>query len=220
MSGVQFLSRALVAGALVVLGASTADAQRAPRVVQAAEPAPSSSREGTPYPGATVFIEPGWYGRETPRAPIPGPMRRHQVPATYYYPVPVLYPAYQPVGYVGGGVYDTNGRPLTSSFDTPPMAQGGYVVGTPDLSGSPYVAVDGGAMVVDFGNGDRRTISSCAVASATVTPDGQSRTVFYRPAPDALILRAGQRGRVIGAPPAGAWSCYRADQWGRTVLAY
>ncbi len=213
------LALAIAATLVAALVPTTAQGQRAPRVVMAAEPPPSPSRAGTPYPGATVYIEPGWYGREAPRASLPGPMRRHQGPAMYYYPVPVAYPVYQPGAY-GGGVYDTNGRPLYSGFDVAGPSAPGYSIGTPDLSGSPYVAVEGGAMVVDFGNGDRRTIASCAAVAGTSTPDGQSRTVFYRPPADGLVLRDGQRGRVIGAPPAGAWSCYQSDQWGRTVLSY
>jgi hypothetical protein len=35
-----------------------------------------------------------------------------------------------------------------------------------------------------------------------------------------VILRAGSRGRVLGAPPAGARACYSADQYGRMALDY
>lgn len=219
---IPFLATALFLTALGP-GSTRADAQRShPVSVQAGEPAPSSAqRGGTPYPGASVYVEPGWMGPQPPVV-LPGPMRRHPgVPqAVYYYPVPVGYPVYQPVGYGGGGVYDTNGRPLSGGFDSPVVQQHEGPLGTPDLSGAPYVAVEGGAMFVDFGNGDRRTFASCAAAAATSTPDGQSRTVFYRPASGALVLRPGQRGRVLGTPPAGAWSCYQLDQYGRTTLAY
>jgi hypothetical protein len=91
---------------------------------------------------------------------------------------------------------------------------------TPDLSGSPYVVVDGGMMVVDFGNADRRAIPSCAALELDGTPDGRPRTIFYRPPEDAVVLRAGQSGRVIGAPTAGARVCYTADAYGRMVLNY
>ena len=154
-------------------------------------------------------------------APCPAPCAVHAPPqVVYYYPVPVGYPVYQQGAYGGGGVYDTNGRPLSSGFDAPVVRQYEGPLGTPDLSGVPYVAVEGGTMLVDFGDGDRRTLASCAAVAAAQAPDGRSRTVFYRPPADALVLRPGQRGRVLGAPPAGAWSCYQLDPYGRTVLSY
>ena len=219
---IPFVATALAA-ALAAFSAAPAHAQRAhPVAAQGVEPTPSAQRGGTPYPGASVYVEPGWFDR--PAAPgVPsGPLRRGHAPAVvYYYPYPVAvgYPTYQPGGQ-GGGVYDTNGRPLSSGFDTPVVRQYEGPLGTPDLSGAPYVAVEGGAMLVDFGNGDRRTFASCAAVAAAATPDGQSRTVFYRPPVDGLVLRPGQRGHVIGAPPAGARSCYQLDRYGRTVLSY
>jgi hypothetical protein len=57
------------------------------------------------------------------------------------------------------------------------------------------------------------------VTSAS-TPDGQPRTLFYRPPAYQLILRAGQRGQVLGRPSAGARVCYKSDAYGRVVLDY
>jgi len=214
-------SALVVAGTVgIFVAPSRALAQRAhPRPGVAAQ-APPVSQPTTPYPGATVTIEPGWYNN---RRTLPGPLRRHQqsAPVVYYVPVPSAYAGYSSGGY-GGNVYDTNGRPLYMGYyemqaSTPPSD---FPIGTPDLSGSPYVVGDGGAMQVDFGNGDRRTLPSCAALESDGTPDGQARTVFYRPPMDGVVLRAGQSGRVIGAPPAGARVCYTVDRYGRMVLDY
>ena len=209
----------VIAGALGIIGASaTAVAQRAPHPGLAAQPA-DAPRPTTPYPGASVIIDPSWYSRQ----PVPRPLHRHQQSAAvvvYYVPVPSGYGYYPQGGYGGGGVYDTNGRPLSSGFDAPAPTPYEYPAGTPDLSGSPYVVIEGGMMVVDFGNGDRRAVASCAALASTGTPDGQPRTLFYRAPVDGLVLRAGQRGRVIGTPTAGARVCYTADTYGRMVLDY
>jgi hypothetical protein len=157
---------------------------------------------------------------------LPSPVRPHHraqrgAPAVvYYYPAPYGYP-YYPYGSYGGGVTDATGRPLyiPESAD-PPANRYEYPAGTPDLSGSPFVVLDGGTMLVEFRNGERRTVPSCAVLEAQRTPDGQSRTIFYQPPVDGLVLHAGARGRVRGAPPAGARTCYEADPYGRVVLAY
>jgi hypothetical protein len=206
-------------GVVGVAGAaSTAAAQRAhPRQALAGEPAPTLPRRPyTPYPGATVTIDPRGFGPPVQS----GPLRRHQSRqrTIVYVPVPSYYPS---AGYggVGGGVYDTNGRPLGSAYDE--MAANAYAApqGTPDLSGSPYVVIQGGVMMVEFGNGDTRPVPSCAALSSESTPDGKPRTLFYQPS-YGLVLRTGQRGRVIGAPPAGARVCYTSDAYGRTVLDY
>jgi hypothetical protein len=166
-----------------------------------------------------VIIDPRIY--TAPRGVRPG--RGHQNPGGYGQ-APVYYPS---VGYGmgGGGVYDTNGRPLSSAYDAqaaaPMTPSGDYGGGaTPDLSGSPYTVIDGGTMVVDFGNGDRRAVPSCASVEKASTPDGQPRTIFYRPPAYSLVLRAGQRGQVLGRPTAGARVCYTMDAYGRVVLAY
>ena len=232
-----------VAGTIaIVVAASPVAAQetRAPRIARAGQPAPPPP-SATPYPGASVTIDPQWYDYQRTAAQ---PRYHHpSVPAVVYYvPVPAGYPYYQtypsyPVypsgGHSGGGVYDTNGRPLSSGFDAPVWApssqygQGGSGAPgvtapayTPDVSGSPYVVIDGGAMVVDFGNGDRRAISSCSALAAERAPDGKARTLFYRPPVDGLVLRAGQRGQVIGRPVVSQRSCYTADSYGRIVLDY
>jgi hypothetical protein len=226
------------AGMLAFFGASSVAIAQRSHPVQVLGPTPVPPQPTTPYPGATVTIEPGWYGHQMVPSPygqqvIPSPHGRRPMPyppgrhhpsapgAVYYVPVPVAYPYYPQVGY-GGGVYDTNGRPLTSGFDAPAPAPAPYEnpAYTPELSGSPYVVIDGGMMVVDFGNADRRAIAACATVASRATPDGQSRTVFYRPPADGLVLRAGQRGRVIGLPTAGARVCYTVDQYGRMVLDY
>jgi hypothetical protein len=211
----------VIAGVVGVAGTtSTAAAQRAhPRQALAGQPAPVlPSVPYTPYPGATVTIDPRGFGRPAQA----GPLRRHQPRrGSIVYVVP-SYPYYPSAGYgsgVGGGVYDTNGRPLGSAYEE--MAASAYAAphGTPDLSGSPYVVIQGGVMMVEFGNGDTRPVPSCAALSSESTPDGKPRTLFYQPS-YGLVLRAGQRGRVIGAPPAGARVCYTSDAYGRTVLDY
>jgi hypothetical protein len=105
-------------------------------------------------------------------------------------------------------------------FDEPAYNQPMSPAAVPDLSGSPYVALEGGVISVDFGNGDRRNVAACAQQAAESTPDGQPRTIFYSPQADGLILRAGSRGQVVGTPPAGAMICYGLDQYGRVALAY
>ena len=134
-----------------------------------------------------------------------------------YVPIPLYY------GYVAqpSRVTDVDGRPLGEAFEMQASREeaSSFPVYTPDLSGSPYVVIDGGAMVVDFGDGLRRTFASCAALSAESTPDGQPRTLFYRP-PAGIVFRAGRTGRVRGAPPAGANACYANDAYGRTELRY
>ena len=223
-------SALVVAGVLAAAGISpAASAQRShPVSVQAAQA--ETPRPTSPYPGASVIIEPGWYTRQHPQQEQGHRHeRQHAAPLVVYVPVPSGYGYYPQARYYpqgsyypqtgyGGGVYDTNGRPLSSGYES--AASAPYLPGTPDLGGSPYVVIGGGAMVVDFGISDRRVVPSCAAEAAARTPDGQTRTVFYAPAADGLILRAGQRGRVLGTPPAGAPACYGADAYGRVVLDY
>lgn len=223
-------SALVVAGVIAAAGISpAASAQRShPITVQAVQV--ETPRATTPYPGATVIIEPGWFTRQQQQQQQPQHQeqgqrreRQHAAPRVVYVPVPSGYGYYPQASYYpqtgyGGGVYDTNGRPLSSGYESTATAP--YLPSTPDLSGSPYVVIGGGAMVVDFGTSDRRVVPSCAAEAAARTPDGQARTVFYAPAADGLILRAGQRGRVIGTPPAGAPACYGADAYGRVVLDY
>jgi hypothetical protein len=117
-------------------------------------------------------------------------------------------------------VCDVNGHPVMRGFDEPEPYRPMSPAQVPDLSGSPYVALEGGVMFVDFGNGDRRNVPACAQQASASTPDGQPRTIFYTPPADGLILRAGSRGRVIGTPQAGALMCYGLDQYGRVALEY
>jgi hypothetical protein len=159
----------------------------------------------------------------TPLAPrsLPRHSQRGGGQAAYYYPNPYAYAPYYPQ-YVG--VNDVNGVPLASYFSpTPYGAPATPPVGptsVPDLRGSPYVVIESGAMVVDFGNNDRRTVPACAAMAAAETPDGEPRTVFYTPPADGVVLHPGSRGRVLGAPGAGAKACYEVDQYGRMVLDY
>lgn len=217
LSSARSAALAAIAAVGVVAISSPAIAQRTtPRPALGPPPVPPAPT--TPYPGATVTIDPRVYA---PRGGV-RPGRGHQSQGGYGQ-LPVYYPM---AGYaVGGGVYDTNGRPLWSGYDAQPAApmvsSGEYGGGaTPDLSGSPYTVIDGGTMVVDFGNGDRRAVPSCAAAEQAGTPDGQPRTIFYRAPAYALVLRAGQRGQVLGRPTAGARVCYTMDTYGRVALAY
>ena len=121
----------------------------------------------------------------------------------YYVPVPSGYDYYPSSRGYGGGVYDTDGRPLYEAYERQVAKQYESAVGTPDLGGSPYVVTEGGAMVVDFGNGYRRTVASCGALAAEATPDGHPRTLFYQPPADGIILRPRNHRRVGGPPPPG-----------------
>lgn len=124
-------------------------------------------------------------------------------------------------GYYGrpgyGGVYDVNGRPLSSSLD--PASSDGYLY-TPDLSGSPYAITNEGMMVVEFTDRARRAFPSCAGQSSVRDPEGRPRTVFYQSTDYWMVLRPGQRGRVQGEPAPDAAACYAIDSVGRVVLRY
>jgi hypothetical protein len=213
---------ALGAAAVLIAVAGTSTtvaAQRSqPRIAHAAPP-PAPPPRSSPYPGATVTIDPRLYQQQ----PV-APLHRQRQPAVVYVAVPSgysYYPGYYPGAYpMRGGVNDTNGRPLSASFDAPAPIAVGYGLGTPDLSGVPYVAVEGGAMVVELGDGQTRTVPSCAAQSADRTPDGQPRTVFYQGESGGYVLRAGQRGRVVGEPAEGKQLCYTVDEYGRMALAY
>lgn len=218
LSSARRAALAVIAAVGVVGISSPLVAQRTtPRPALGPRPVPPAPT--TPYPGATVTIDPRVY------APRGGVRRdRGYRSQSTYGQLPVYYPT-AGYGVGGGGVYDTNGRPLWSAYDAqaaaPMVSSGEYGGGaTPDLSGSPYTVIDGGTMVVDFGNGDRRAVPSCASVEQAGTPDGQPRTIFYRPPAYALVLRAGQRGQVLGRPTAGARVCYTMDAYGRVVLAY
>ena len=215
----RFTTAAMTGLVGVVALACVASAQQKPRIGRAASPPPPPPQMTVPYPGATVTVDPQlyqlWYQQNQPqRNPLPHhrPPYDRGAPPVYYVPYPV-YPSYPSYG---GGVTDANGRPLYIET-APPPAEGGYGLGTPDFSGTPYVVDQDGRMVVDFGHGVR-TISSCAAESAERAPDGKPRTIFYQPASGGVILRQGQRGRVIGVPPDGAKACYTVDGYGRMAV--
>jgi hypothetical protein len=209
----------LVASAVALVAvASGAAAQRThPRSGVLVDPRPVPPT--VPYPGTSVTIEPR---RTTHRWLMP----RYPVGSNTGNPV-ILYPAgyAYPVGAYGypvsnyGGAYDVNGRPLSIGFDAGPSA-GAVPSYTPDLSGSPYVVIEGGAMMADMPNGERRTFPSCSAQVASRDPDGRPRTVFYAGDVEGVVLREGQRGRVQGTPAAGARACYTIDSVGRVALSY
>jgi hypothetical protein len=240
MPGIDRASRTafvLLVGAFGVTSASSAGAQiRRQAVAQAAQPAPAHApppRRPAPLPvypsGNGLRI--GYAGERNPglfhgQGQYPGQYRQQRqqqryLPPVVYYPVPSYgygY-GYAPTG-CGASVCDVNGNPVMRGFDDQTQNQPMSPAMVPDLSGSPYVTLEGGVIFVDFGNGDRRNVPACAQQAAAATPDGQPRTIFYTPQADGLILRAGSRGRVIGTPPAGALICYGLDQYGRVALAY
>ena len=215
----RFTAAAMTGVLAVVALASVAGAQQKPRIGRAASPPPPPPQMTVPYPGATVTVDPQlyqlWYQQNQPqRNPLPHhrPPYDRGAPPVYYVPYPV-YPSYPSYG---GGVTDANGRPLYVET-APAPAEGGYGLGTPDFSGTPYVVDQDGRMVVDFGHGVR-TVPSCAAESSERAPDGQPRTIFYQPASGGVVLRQGQRGRVIGVPPDGAKACYTVDGYGRMAV--
>lgn len=206
----------IVLAALVAVATpSVAVAQQAGRPATAA-PQPERGQSARQYPG----VRTGGGERR------PSQYRNsRQSPRVVYVPVPVSIDYYgSPHGY--GNVYDANGRPLADqheraeAYATTAHSTLSFQAYTPDLSGSPYVVLGGGAMVVDFGEGRRITVPSCAATSAAGTPDNQPRTVFYRPPSDGIVFRAGHTGRVRGSPPGGASVCYASDAYGRTELRY
>jgi hypothetical protein len=239
MSGTGRAIRAAViilAGALGITGASSAAGAQIRRqpAAQAAQPTPP--RPQPQHRVAPVVVGSGAYGAR-PRiaygaSPVPqlqGPYRQYRrqqrfLPPVVYYPVPSYGygygGGYENVYSCGSSVCDVNGNPVMRGFDDPYQNQTMSPAAVPDLSGSPYVGLQGGVISVDFGNGDVRNVPSCAQQSSASTPDGQPRTIFYTPQQDGLILRAGSRGRVIGSPPAGASMCYGLDQYGRVALVY
>lgn len=204
----------IVAAASVLGGiSSSAGAQRSPpRSGVAVDP--DAARHKPPHPVAPS--DPGFTGRrQMPLYPVGSntgnPAVVYVMPG-YGYPYPRG--AYG-VGGTIGGAYDTNGRPLSTGQETGPSydAVPSY---TPDLSGSPYVVIEGGAMMVDLASGERRAFPACAATSASHDPDGRPRTIFYDGSANGVVLREGQRGRVQGSP-AGA-SCYGVDGLGRIAL--
>ena len=234
MPGSRATARTVVmaAGMMAMLvAADTAAAQqrRGPRIGLAAQPRPE--------PTADPRRDPSWYGLGDPRRPQ-DPRRadrgwdhRSHGPTVIYVPVPADYGygyGYGPGAYYGGGAYyptrvfggvtDANGRPLTTGYETAPSA-GGYGY-TPDLSGAPYAVSDEGMMVVDFPSGERRAFPSCAESADARDPQGRPRTIFYRSPDYWMVLRPGQRGRVLGDPPTQAKACYAIDSTGRVVLRY
>lgn len=218
----RFTTIALAGSLAMAIVAIPAAAQRRPRVATAASPPPQPPQITTPYPGATVTVDPQlyqlWYQQRYGRYPQQPYRPQHERGQGSGYYLPVPYPVYPAYPSYGGGVTDANGRPLYIETAPPSSpTESGYGLGTPDLSGTPYVADTNGGMVVDFGSGVR-TIPSCAAQSAERTPNGQPRTIFYQPAAGGVVLRAGQRGRVIGTPPADAKACYTVDQYGRMAI--
>ena len=218
------LAAGLAIGA-TLLATSAAGAQnRRPRIAVAAPP-----RNEPPRPVAGLF---GVYDSRTrpeqPDHPRNADRRRNgptviYLPGGYGYGYPPGYgyaPGYYGSPY-GSQVTDANGRPLYSGYDNTstasPAGSSGY---TPDLSGSPYVVSDEGMMVVDFASGERRAFPSCAESADARDPQGRPRTIFYRPPDYWMILRAGQRGRVRGEPPAGTAACYAIDSAGLVRLRY
>jgi hypothetical protein len=219
----------IIAGLLGIAAASsTAIAQR-PRYGTASEPQPERSRAAQPRIGMAVIIDTKSNDDRRSFSRLNRDQRvssHHRIghgsaPAVVYYvPVPSYGSDYPSSRGYGGGVYDTDGRPLYEAYEAQVAKQYASAVGTPDLGGSPYIVGEGGAMTVDFGNGYRRTVASCAALAAEATPDGHPRTLFYQPPADGIILRPGNSGRVLGTPAGSAHVCYAVDAWGRTELRY
>jgi hypothetical protein len=235
---------AIAAASVLALAgfAPQAGAQRGLRIGVAAPPPPAPpAGQGVGYPGYYQQQQPPQRAPRDPRWQSPGwnggHDGYHQRPrrsgtTVIYVPVPADYgygypPAVYPSnGYYGQGYYvprsytgvtDANGRPLTESLEPAPSESYGY---TPDRSGSPYTVTDESMMVVDFQSGERRAFPSCAYQEQAHDPQGRPRTIFYQPQDYWMVLRPGQRGRVLGTPPAGVQACYAVDQVGRVVLRY
>lgn len=207
-------SVAVVVAALLALITPAAAVAQAGRPATAQPAQPERARPSRPYPRVRVS---GGEHR------MPSQYRHYrESPLIVYVPVPMDYYYGAPRGH--GNVYDTNGRPLADQHERAESyaanATPSFQAYTPDLSGSPYVVGEGGAMVIDFGEGRRVSVPSCAATSAAGTPDNQPRTVFYRTPSDGIVFRTGHTGRVRGTPPGGASACYASDAYGRTELRY
>ena len=212
-----------IVGLAVFCTASVSEAQSVSRIGIAVEPEPvQRTMPYSPYPGASVMIDPRGYPSRSPaqhhrRVPYDGGA------TVIYVPVPVSYDgedyprrgrAAYPSGTYGGAT-DVNGRPMSIGFDAGP-SRSAVPSYTPDLSGSPYVVIENGAMLVDLPSGERRAFPACAVQAATRDPDGRPRTIFYQPSEYGLVLREGSSGRVQGSPASAA--CYGLDSFGRVTL--
>lgn len=203
MSRLSSLVRAAAAAAIALsVALPAAGAQRHP---------PRYGVGVEPVPPAPVRPHPGW--RRDDRVPPRRTLREPAEPRVIYV---LPYGGYaQPA--VAGGVTDVNGRPLSVGTQPEPGLDA-IPSFTPDLSGVPFVGIEGGRMLVDFPNGERRTFASCVAED----PDGRPRTVFFDGGASSggLVLRVGQRGVVRGQPPAGATACYGYDRYGRITLEY
>ena len=216
--------RRLLAGAIVFALPALASAQQQggrPRSGFLRDPDPVPRT--IPYPGASVTFEtrPSTHARVS-RVPVGS----GAAGAVVIYAVPVYGAGSPGYGYGYGygergvgGATDVNGRPLSIGFDAGPAA-GAVPSYTPDFSGSPYVVIEHGQMLVDLPSGERRAFHACAEATVGRDPAGRPRTVFYSGAEDGVILREGQRGRVQGTPPSGVTACYTVDSLGRLTLDY
>jgi hypothetical protein len=206
----------VVAGLIGVVGGSSSAAAQRGRPATAAQPTPQDSRREarSQRSSMSMIVDSRQRGADQRGQDRFRNNQRLSPTVVYYVPVPTGYGG-------GGGVYDTDGRPLYEAYERQVAREYSQpVVGTPDLSGAPYVVGAGGVMIVDVGDGQPRTVASCAALSAEATPDGRPRTVFYQGPSDGIILREGNTGRVRGTPPATANACYGVDPYGRTELRY
>ncbi|HEV7994223.1 MAG TPA: hypothetical protein VGP25_20535 [Gemmatimonadaceae bacterium] len=239
----------VVAGAMTLLGASSAVAQQAlPRIGTAAPPrapqrpigraaeAPPHQVPDPRFP-STMVNDPRFprdprfpQSAYDPRNARPGASfgdRFHRRPPTNGSTVIILpTPGDYGYGYSQRGYYSAGYGGVYDVNGRPlsaslePAAPVDGAVYTPDLSGSPYTITNEGMMVVDFADRPRRAFPSCAGQSSIRDPQGRPRTIFYQPSDYWMVLRPGQQGRVQGEPANDAASCYAIDSVGRVVLRY
>lgn len=92
-----------------------------------------------------------------------------------------------------------------------------YYYSSPDgyaASGAPYLALNDGSVLVNFGYGYERVLRQCAPVRSPVQADPWARDVLGRiPEPPGIAaIRAGTRGQATGnAPARDAQACYRTD---------
>lgn len=83
-----------------------------------------------------------------------------------------------------------------------------------DVYGAPYLVLNDGSVLVNFGYGYERVLRQCAPVRSTAQTEPWARDALGRiPEPPGIAaLRAGTRGQMAGhAPARNAQACYRTD---------
>ena len=95
----------------------------------------------------------------------------------------------------------------------------GYVA-----NGAPYLVLNDGSVLVNFGYGYERVLRPCAqtrgVSPSQQEATGRDALGRILPPPGIAALQQGMRGQMSGATPSrGTAACYRGDAQGRLEVA-